>query len=57
MLVSIAGEESMPISEIEALLLGAARDRLQAAGSLSLDSMVRHLNQARRDEAASYSAK
>jgi hypothetical protein len=53
-LLSVPGTESMAVGEIEARLLDAARDRLQAAGALSPERMETSLRQTRRDEDVAY---
>jgi hypothetical protein len=54
-LLSVPGEETTPISEVESRLLEAALERLHAAGSLTTERMQKSLQQTRRDEDVAYS--
>jgi hypothetical protein len=53
--LSVPGEETMLIGEVENRLLEGALERLHAAGSLTLKRMQASLEQTRRDEDIAYS--
>jgi hypothetical protein len=54
-MVSVIGEETTPVGEVEERLLQAAQERLRQAGSLSLEVMQASLKRTRRDEDVAYS--
>jgi hypothetical protein len=53
--LSVQGDTTTPISQVELRLLEAARERLHAAGSLTLERMRVSLEQTRRDDDVAYS--
>jgi hypothetical protein len=55
-ILSVTGDETMRIGEVETRLLQAARARLREAGSLSVEQMQMSLKQTRRDEDIAYSS-